>query len=237
MSDGTSLGDRMKMYERVWTGKFTRRAPLVVRVDGRAFHTYLRGAEKPFDAVFSSQMRAVAMELVAEVAGSVFAYGQSDEISLLVCDYRTHETQPWFGGGIQKIASVCASIATARLGQLRPGGPTFDGRAFVLPSDAEVANYFVWRQRDAMRNAVSMAAQAHFPYGDLQGVNVEGMKQMLADGQVDFEDYPAEFRFGFVTRPSSDTGTAAPPFAAAPGNWLASVIPPIPTLAQGETSP
>src|SRR5579862_7632910 len=113
----------MKAYEHVFRYTLPSRLPLVVRVDGRAFHTHLHGADKPFDMDFIDQMGQVAVALCEEISGAVFAYHQSDEISVLVQDWADVHTQAWFGGGLQKIVSVSAAVATAALGALRPGRP------------------------------------------------------------------------------------------------------------------
>jgi tRNA(His) guanylyltransferase len=256
MSDSTSLGDRMKGYEAPWKLTFPRRLPLVIRVDGRAFHTYLRGARRPFDEVFIQDMGEVAKALCAEVAGAVFAYHQSDEISVLVQDWAGTTTQPWFAGELQKIVSISAAIATSALTERRGGRPLFDARAFVLPNAPEVANYFLWRQRDATRNSISMAAQAYFSHARLQGVNSDQMQELLhAEHGINWNEYPDACKRGQVAvkvtgyRPVTYTDTRthterstialrswweaqpAPRFTAEPGGFLAETIPPMPALS------
>lgn len=190
----------MKSYELETRTTLPVRSYTLVRLDGRAFHTYLRDAEKPFDYGFSLTMWNVAKTLCAEISGSVFAYTQSDEISILLQDFASPGTQPWFGGEVQKIVSISAALATARLNELRPGKlATFDSRVFTLPSKTEVANYFLWRQKDAIRNAVSMAAQAQYSHKELQGKGQPDMLRMLEDKGIVFnEEYPAHLRFGSV---------------------------------------
>ena len=254
MTDSTALGDRMKTYEHVYRYAFPRRLPIVIRCDGRAFHSYLRGATKPFDMPFIADMAEVAKALCAEISGAVIAYHQSDEISVLVQDVGEH-AEPWFAGELQKIVSLSAAIATAALGERRPGRPLFDARAFVLPNTVEVANYFTWRQRDAVRNSISMAAQAHFSHRRLQGVNGDQMQEMLfQEHGVNWNDYPAECRRGqvavkasgerevtYVDRRSGEECATkafrswwevvpAPRFSAEPGGFLAETIPPMPSL-------
>lgn len=99
---------------------------------------------------------------------------------------------PWFEGELQKIVSLPAAIATAALSERRAGGPLFDSRAFVLLNTMEVANYFAWRQRDAVRNSVSMAAQSKINHKRLQGVSSGGMQELLlAEHGIGWNDYPA----------------------------------------------
>jgi tRNA(His) 5'-end guanylyltransferase len=255
VTDSTSLGDRMKRYEHSYRLTFPRRLPVVVRVDGRAFHSHLRGATKPFDMPFIEDMGHVAVALCEEISGAVFAYHQSDEVSVLVQDWVGEHAEPWFAGELQKIVSLSAAIATAALGERRPGQPLFDARAFVLPNTVEVANYFLWRQRDATRNSISMAAQAHFSHKALQGVNGNAMQEMLfAEHGVNWNDYPAECRRGqvaikasgerevtYTDRRTNEECTTkafrtwwevmpAPRFAAEPTGFLAEQIPPMPRL-------
>lgn len=255
MTDSTSLGDRMKAYEAPWMTVLPRRMAAVVRIDGRAFHGHLRGADKPFDMQFIAGMAEVARALCAEMQGAVFAYHQSDEISVLLQDWEGTHTEPWFAGEVQKIVSISAAVATATLCSIRPGRPLFDARVFVLPNTVEVANYFRWRQNDAVRNSISMAAQAHISHKRLQGVSGDQMQEMLfTEHGVNWNDYPAECRRGqvavkasgerevnYTDRRSGEQHTAkafrswwevepAPRFVAEPGSWLAEHIPPMPGL-------
>lgn len=195
-----SLGDRMKRYESVTRSVLLPHSLTVLRVDGRAFHSYLRRAEKPFDTDFMEDMKEVGRALCSEVSGTVFAYGQSDEISLLLSDVEP-QSQPWFGGVVQKMSSVAASVATAKLIHQRGnlGLPTFDARVFTVPSWIEAANYFIWRQRDAVRNSISMAAQASFSHNQLHGLNTDQMQQLLFDKHgINWNNYPDECKRGWV---------------------------------------
>ena len=123
------------------------------------------------------------------IQGAVLAYAQSDEISLLLKDWTTFETQQWFGGKIQKIASISAAMASTAFYTgmemyhhdepiTLQHRPLFDSRVFNVPME-EVANYFVWRQKDAIRNSVNMYAQYHFSHKQLQGKNIQDVKDML----------------------------------------------------------
>lgn len=195
-----SLGDRMKSYESVTRSVMLPHSLTVLRVDGRAFHSYLRHARKPFDEDFIDDMMAVGVALCSEIGGATLAYGQSDEISLLLDD-REPQAQPWFGGVVQKMVSVAASVATSELVAQRgvSGRPQFDARVFTLPSVAEAHNYLIWRQRDAVRNSISMAAQARFSHGQLRGVSGGQMQEMLwREHRVNWNDYPVVCKRGWV---------------------------------------
>lgn len=107
-----SLGDRMKSYENITRTYLPGRMPVIIRIDGKAFHTFTKGFKKPFDDILMRTMRETATALCREIEGVKVAYTQSDEISLLITNNDTWETQPWFGNNLQKMVSVAASIAT-----------------------------------------------------------------------------------------------------------------------------
>jgi tRNA(His) 5'-end guanylyltransferase len=269
VSDRTGLGDRMKAYECAARTILPPRTYSVLRVDGRAFHSYLRGAERPFDYAFMADMDATAMALCEDIQGAVFAYVQSDEISVLMTDFTGPNSQPWFAGEVQKQVSIAAATATAALNARRYDGPNgappsdrlaaFDARVFTLPSAVEVANYYLWRQRDAVRNSIAMAAQARFSHRQLHGVNTGRMQEMLrAEHGINWNDYPDGAKRGrVVVRRSGErevtfthkrTGQeetvkamrswwaaeGAPHFTLEPGGFLAEAIPELPTLTRGE---
>lgn len=180
-----SLGDRMKrQYEDRTRAMLPRRTYTILRADGKAFHTYTRGCQKPHDQRLTDLMDRAAIELCAEVQGALFAYVQSDEISVLMQDFADIKTEAWFDGNLQKIVSVAASIVTQQFNyhaedvDMRPVA-LFDCRAFTIPDPVEVENYFIWRQQDAVRNSIQGLAQAHFSHKQLQGLNVNELQEAL----------------------------------------------------------
>lgn len=107
------LGDRMKeRYEGASQTHLLRRVPVIIRIDGKAFHTFTRGFVRPFDDVLKSAMHATTKALCEQIQGCVFAYTQSDEITLVLTDYATIQTDAWFGYNVQKMTSIASSIAT-----------------------------------------------------------------------------------------------------------------------------
>lgn len=107
------LGKRMKeFYEQVPKYRLTRRTPVMIRIDGKAFHTFTRGFERPFDEVFNNAMNRTMEHLCENIQGCIFGYRQSDEISLVLSDYRKLNSDAWFGYEIQKMCSIAASMAT-----------------------------------------------------------------------------------------------------------------------------
>ena len=196
-----TLKDLMKEYEQVTSQTLPRRTYTILRVDGRAFHSYLRGAEKPYDMQFVADMDQVAMALCAEIQGTVLGYVQSDEISILMTDFSNPGSQSWFGGNVQKMVSIAAASASVTLSLLRPGTgqPTFDARVFTIPDPDHVISYFMWRQQDAVRNSISMAARAVFSHTRLQGVNSLMALEMLTDLEgIRWDDYPDAVKYGRV---------------------------------------
>lgn len=197
-SDRTTLGDRMKSYEAATHAVLPRRTYTVIRVDGRAFHTLLRNAAKPYDWYFMQVMDKVALEMCKGIENAFLAYVQSDEISVVLQDFKTHVTEPWFGGVVQKMVSVAASLATFHFNDNGYGGMgLFDARVYTIPSKTDVMNYLVWRQKDAMRNSVNMMARAYFSDRELHGKSTIQRLDMLAgDSKTAWETQPDRFKRG-----------------------------------------
>lgn len=210
-----SLGSRMKNnYEDRYRIGLTRRTPVIIRLDGKAFHTLTRGFNKPFDPGFQSAMAGTTEYLCGEIQGVKLAYMQSDEISLLLTDFDRLSTDAWFDYNLQKMVSVSASMASVvfsrRIGQIK--GPEyfgfFDSRAFNLPKE-EVANYFLWRQKDWIRNSVMMLAQANFSHKELHGKNQADMHEMLYSKGINWNDLNPECKNGLFFI-KSETGKFNP---------------------------
>jgi tRNA(His) 5'-end guanylyltransferase len=190
------LGDRMKNnYENRSRYKLTRRTPVIMRLDGRAFHTVTRECQKPFDIVFATCMVSTAQELIGEIQGAKLAYVQSDEISILITDFDRLTTDAWFDYNIQKMTSISAGIASAIFSKLRYTHPdaynekiaVFDCRVFNIPKE-EVCNYFVWRQKDWIRNSVQMLAQSKFSHKQLDKKSQADMHEMLYTQNINWAD-------------------------------------------------
>jgi len=175
-----SLGDRMKGYYETRTRFYLpRRTNTIIRLDGKAFHTYTRGLQKPFDVAFIGDMCCTMFHLCKEIQGAKIGYTQSDEISILLTDYGTITTDAWFDGNIQKICSVSSSIATQKFNELRPDRPAlFDSRVFTIPDLSEVTNYFLWRTKDAERNSLQSLAQSLYSQKELHGKGTVQLHEM-----------------------------------------------------------
>lgn len=202
-----TIGDRMKhKYEEVSRTRLVSRMPVIMRLDGKAFHTLTRGMARPIDWGFYRCMRETAQELCRQVGGAQLAYFQSDEISLLLIDYQTLQTQAWFDNQVQKLCSVGASIATAAFNSAfrrefdSPRVGLFDCRAFNVPAD-DVNNYFLWRQLDAARNSINTLAQAHFSRQELFRLNTGQVQEKLfQERQINWNDCPPAQKRGACIR-------------------------------------
>lgn len=190
------FGDRMKGYEDAYRIKLPKRMPVIIRIDGKAFHTYTKGMKKPFDQDLSEAMWETCKFLTENVMGCKMAYHQSDEISLLLTNYDKLTTASWFDNNLQKMVSIAASLTTAKFNEImRQKYPEknlafFDARAYVLPKE-EVCNYFLWRQQDATKNSISMVAQSLFSHKQLHGLNGSQMQDlMMLEKGVNWSDIP-----------------------------------------------
>ena len=199
-----SLGDRIKRYEEVYQYKLTPRSCLFIRVDGKAFHTYTRAFEKPFDQVLIDTMVHAAEETAKEMQGFKGAYIQSDECTFMLSDFDTLQTQGWFGYELSKVVSISASLFTAHFNkQMREVHQVmhsrslaiFDSRAFIVPKE-DAANVFVWRQKDWVRNSVQMLARAHFSHKELDKKSVSDMHEMLHAKEINWAHLHPQLKNG-----------------------------------------
>ena len=205
-----ALGDRIKAYEDQETNaRFLPNVPVVARIDGRCFSKLTKGMERPFDAGFAGAMQAVTMRLVKETGANI-GYTQSDEISL--CWYKPEiNSEIFFAGRKFKMIGQLAAMATAYFhieGTYHWGdefiaqkAPTFDARVFQVPTLAEGANAFLWRQRDCRKNAISMVARSLYSHKALHGKNGRDMLEMIALKNVNYErDIDWRYREGVFIR-------------------------------------
>lgn len=199
MSDKTSLGDRMKKYEGISQNSLMQRTPVIIRLDGKAFHTFTKRinatndsslASAPFSEKLHWVMEQTTQALCDNIQNARIGYTQSDEISILLTDWKKLTTDQWFGGNVQKIASVAASMTTAYFNDsFKKAFPDintlafFDAHVSNLPKE-EVVNYFIWRQQDASRNSVQMLGHYHFSQDQMHCKNVSQIQDMLMLGKA-----------------------------------------------------
>lgn len=204
-----SLGDRMKGYEAAETERrFLPMLPVYARLDGRCFSSFTAGMDRPYDVRMSRAMIETTRALVDKAVARC-GYTQSDEISLVwLADEPTSEM--FFSGKIQKMCSVLAGMAAAMFGKIAmvewpercaKAAPIFDCRVFQLPSRTEAANAFLWREQDATKNAISMAAGHYYSHKQLHKKTGPEKQEMLFQAGVNFNDYPSFFKRGtFIQR-------------------------------------
>jgi tRNA(His) 5'-end guanylyltransferase len=177
-----SLGDRIKQYESISENYFLPKIPIIIRCDGKGFHNFVKGLERPFDQKLMDAMFISAYEVSTEIAGFKCFYTQSDEITFVLTDDADIKTQQWFGGRQNKIESITASLLTASFNNAfkHPAGKlaTFDARAFQCPKE-DVANVFLWRTKDWERNSLNMYCSSFFSHKQLQGKKMKDRHDML----------------------------------------------------------
>lgn len=210
MSINDNLGNRMKTYyEQIPKTRLMRRTPVSIRLDGKAFHTFTRGFKKPFDEVLIKSMQETMKYLCENIQGCVLGYTQSDEITLILVDYKNLNSCAWFDYKVQKMCSVSASTATMAFNKFFYKNveeysesvaalQDFDIEKKYLEKldkaaekgamfDArvfnipkeEVTNLIYWRQLDAIRNSIQMVGQANFSHKQLQHKSCNDIQNML----------------------------------------------------------
>lgn len=213
------LGNRMKeYYENIPKTKLMRRCPVILRIDGKAFHTFARGLQKPFDEVLVKTMQETMKYLCENIQGCVLGYTQSDEITLVLVDYKKITSQAWFDYEVQKMCSIAASMTTMAFNKFFRDnvgdylyenydeqyladyietlqnavdkGAMFDCRCFNIPKE-EVTNCIYWRQLDASRNSIQMVGQANFSHKELQNKSCNDIQDMLmVQKGINWNDLP-----------------------------------------------
>lgn len=185
--DRDLLGQRMKGYEYVSRYMLTPKIPIIVRLDGKAFHTFTKGFDKPFDLKLKKAMKKTALYLAKNIQGCIMSYTQSDEITLVLLDTRHDETDSWFGGNLQKICSVSASMCTAYFNKFLGVDKLafFDSRAFQIPME-DLPNNLVWRLKDCYKNAITQVAHCHYSHKQLHRVPTSERLKMI-EGKYEFK--------------------------------------------------
>lgn len=205
-----NLGKRMKTYyEAIPKTSLMRRTPVAIRIDGKAFHTFTRGFERPFDTLLVNVMQQTTKKLCENIQNCVFGYTQSDEITLILVDYKDINTAAWFDYEVQKLCSISASMATLYFNKFfKQSVEEFDINSIIKEKEVdnykllnsykralntgamfdsrcfnipkeEVCNLIYWRQLDATRNSIQMVGQANFSHKELQGLTCNKIQDKL----------------------------------------------------------
>lgn len=240
MSVNDELGIRMKtFYEGVPKTRLMRRTPVAIRIDGKAFHTFTRGFQKPFDDVLVKSMQETTKYLCEHIQGCVLGYTQSDEITLILVDYKRLDSSAWFDYEVQKMCSISASMATMAFNTFFKNevdkfyynhcsredslfekhyqiyrdaqykGAMFDARCFNIPKE-EACNLVYWRQLDATRNSIQMVGQANFSHRELQNKSCNMIQDMLHEERgINWNDFPTHLKRGSCVIKVDRTTTCA----------------------------
>jgi len=193
----SDLSKRMRCYEDVTRSYLYKKLPVIIRVDGKSFHKLTSFFDKPHDLRLIQAMNLTALEACHSFQCCKFAYLQSDEISFLLSDLDTPNTEMWFNGDIRKICSISAatvSVSFTLTSSLLNG--LFDSRVFNLPVH-EVENYFIERQKDAVRNSIQGYAQSFFSHKQLYKLNCKQLQEkMFTDKGFNWDGVSTQFKRG-----------------------------------------
>jgi len=179
------LADRIKKYESISHYSLFPRMPVMLRLDGKCFHTVTKDLNKPFSRPFIDAMVFSACEVAKEMQGFKVGYVQSDEATFCLTDYDRLETQGWFDYDLSKMVSISAALMSVAFNTYFPADkrdlrplPVFDSRAFSVPPD-DVVNAFLWRAKDWERNSLQMYARSFFSHKELMNKNNSEIHEML----------------------------------------------------------
>ena len=197
------FGNRMKMYESQTCGiRLIPRIPVIARLDGKGFSKFTKGLKRPYDERLSNLMVETTKYLVKETNANC-GYTQSDEITLVWYTDKV-DSSIYFDGRLFKMIGDLAAMASVyfnrELGKYLPEKvdkmPRFDARVYNVPTLDEAVNSFLWREQDATKNSISMAAQAFYSHKELMGKNGSDKQEMLFQKGINWNDYPSFFKRG-----------------------------------------
>jgi len=200
--DFEKMGDLHKSYEKRTESYLLPGVPFVVRLDGRSFHNFTKGLQRPFDSNFSHCMIETTADLVKEFHADV-GYTQSDEITLLF-ENNSKASEMLFGGRVQKIVSIFAARASVKFNAVkdvcleskRGNLALMDARVFQYPTKEMAAETLLWRETDATRNSLTMLAHHYYPHKELQGKGFKAKHDMLHAKGVNWNDCDDHFKRG-----------------------------------------
>lgn len=203
-----------------------KQLPVIIKLDGKAFKIFTKYLNKPFDNIIAITMQDTMTYLCEHITNCVIGYTQSDEITLVLCNYKKPTSQAWMNNSVQKICAVASSMATMafnkffrenveelesetcgtcdldvinlikRYNECMDNGAMFDCCAFNIPRD-EVNDCFVWRQNDAIKTSIRTIAQSEFSYKRLSNKTEEQMREMLREERnIDWHEFPHYLKYG-----------------------------------------
>lgn len=202
-----SMNENEDEYKRPLSRKFKdkesqfrivipKKSIVAVRLDGKAFHSFTKQYERPYDLNFMDAMNSVAKGIIESntLSGFMFAYVQSDEVTVFFNDTMNEKSELSFNGRVEKMTSILASVATGSFLRHSPdvkGLPLFDARVLVLEDVDEVQEYMDWRRLDARKNAITMAVSMLYTHKELLEISTPDRLALL-DG-TKYEVLPDDF--------------------------------------------
>lgn len=225
-----NLEDKCQYYRSLTDYRICGNNNILVMLDGKNFSTLIKNNfKKPFDDEFIDMMDKTALFLCNSVQGVKFAYTQSDEISLLITDYDTPETDTPFGGRICKLQSILASLATSEFNRwfiinnlTKAGGEMspitdisnmklcqFDCKVWTVPNQNDAIAWFLYRQLDCIKNSKQQTAQTYIPHKELLNHDADEQIKMLNDsGIADWNMFDDKYKYGRFVYKIETTGVA-----------------------------
>lgn len=202
----STLGDEQKRYEQRMAGETCLYGlPIIARLDGRGFHNFTKGLQRPYDSHLSHCMKETTRILLEETHCDI-AYTQSDEITLIwKNEYEAgKECKAFFHGKVQKMVSLLAATTSGEFRDLIANWlpekanerPMFDCRVWQVPNLQLAAENLLWRELDATKNSITMAASAYYSHAELQGKHSGEKHEMLFQKGINWNDYPTFFKKG-----------------------------------------
>lgn len=227
MSD--DLGDRMKDLEGAEAGRrLLPQVPICARIDGKRFTKFTEGLARPYDERLSKLMVATTKYLVEQTVAKI-GYTQSDEISLVFYE-ADPKAQTWLDRRVQKMTSILSSLTTAffntelagRIPERAGAMALFDCRVWAVPTKDEAANVLLWRELDASKNSVSMAARSQYSHAETVNLGNAALHELLFKKGINWNDYPPFFKRGtFVRREEVQRAFSAGELEALPARHAA----------------
>lgn len=232
MTRNDTLGDRIKNYESQSDIRMLPLIPVIARLDGKGFSKFTNGLKRPYDERLSNLMVETTKYLVKETNANC-GYTQSDEITL-VWYSNSRDSQIYFNGRVFKMISDLSAMASvffnSKLGDYLPEKvgkmPRFDCRVFNVPTVEEAVNVFYWREMDATKNSISMAASDLYSHKFLMGKNGSEKQDLLFQKGINWNDYPSFFKRGtYVQRKKVLTKFSAEEIEKLPSKHKAKIDP------------
>lgn len=212
-----TLTERQESYKKPFDYQITKRMPIIITVNGRSFKRLTKKLKKPYCEQFSQAMAGAMMYAIMEMQGAVFGYQCNDQITFILRNDQTLDSEPWYQNKIQKIASITSSLVTLGLYKAISnlenkieifGDAIFDCEVMAVPYLSEAVNNIIWKQQFNYKKALNIAAEEEISKKFSKKAAIKALYQKTIDEKkelllhhcdIDFEDYyPISFRNGIA---------------------------------------